>query len=703
MEDLTDIKKRRENIKKEIHQEVKSKKEGFKLIRGIRTKLIGAFLIPVILIIILGVTSYDKASEGIISNYETATLTSLDTLSKYLSLGFDTVEAKATQLSSNETMMKYYGNYWANDLVEQISKRKELETMVFSNILTEKFFSNICIISSENKPLIADGKLSSDVYGTVGENSSFSSLKDKEENFMWVGSHTELDEAAGNTSDSYSASCVRKLFSNKRNFVGYVIIDVTTDFVTAALADSKLPEGSIAGFVTQDGREVYSGEVPEGFSFRESGFTAADGSESGFDYVEYKDTEYLFLHSQLSTSSAFVYALVPKLAITKQAEELKELTFIIVAIGGVIAVLCGLILAAGIGSTIHKINQVLDQTAQGNLTIRAKVRRKDEFRVLGNSINSMIDSMKHLIRQMIGVSGNVSDSAGELASTSGILLEATESIKKAVEDIEEGVNQQSQDAQHCLNQMSDLASRIEMVSQNAEEIDKAALTTKETVKNGMGIVDNLGKAAKDTTQLTGIVIGDIEELKDKSNSISSIISTINDIAGQTNLLSLNASIEAARAGEAGRGFAVVADEIRKLAEQSSEAAGEISQIITQIQDQTMRTVSNAKKAEDSVHSQENALNNTVQMFETIRESVEGLSKNLEIISDGMNYIEKSKDGTLEAIQSISATSQQTAAAATQLGVTAEEQLSSVKGLNKAAEQLGDNARNLEEAVSTFKL
>lgn len=700
------VKKSGEDIKKkkdQIHQEANHKKEGFKLIRGIRTKLVGAFMIPVILIIVLGIASYDKASQGLISNYETSTLTSLDTLSKYLSLGFSTVEAKATQFSSNETMMKYYGNYWADDLVEQISKRKELETMVFANLLTEKYFANLCIISSQNKPIIANGRLASDVYDTVADNSSFSSLKDLDENFMWVGSHAKLDEAAGTSGDSYSISCVRKLFDQKRSMVGYVIIDITKDFVTEALADSRLPEGSIQGFVTSDGREVYFGDVPADFSFQESGFTAEDGSESGYSYVEYKGTEYLFLHSQLTTSGSFVYALVPKLAITSQAEELKELTRIIVIIAAVIAVLCGLILAAGIGSTIHKINQVLYQTAQGNLTIRAKVRRRDEFRVLGNSINGMIDSMKQLIQQMIGVSKNVSGSAGELTATSGILLEATQSIKRAVEDIEEGVNQQSGDSQQCLNQMSDLASRIEMISQNAEEIDKTAHSTKDTVKSGITIVENLGNAAKDTTRITGVVIDDIQQLKEKSNSINSIISTINDIAEQTNLLSLNASIEAARAGEAGRGFSIVADEIRKLAEQSSGAAGEIGHIISQIQDQTSQTVSNAKKAEESVHSQETALEDTVAMFKEIQESVDGLSRNLEIIIDGMAYIEKSKDGTLEAIQSISATSQQTAAAATQLGVTAEEQLRSVKGLNGAAEQLGGNAKDLEEAVRMFKL
>ncbi len=694
-----------EMMHEEIQEEVEAKKQGFKMLRGIRAKLIGAFMIPVLLIILLGVFSYNKSSNGIITNYELSTLTSMNMLSKYLSLGFDTVQAKTKQLCTNETMIKYFSGHWEDDISNQITKRKELESDAVSNLLTQEYMSNIYILSSYTTPIVAKGSLSATVYDSFVQGDEIKQIQNSGSDYNWLGYHNTVDTDASTTSDTYSISCIGTLNAVGKKGIGYVVVDISPEFVRQALADTDLPPGSICAMVTPDGKEIYANAetVPEGFTFAGQGLLKQDATESGRSYVKYNGAEYLFLYSPLSVGNSCVYALVPKGFITRQASDVKTITIIMVLVGTIIAILCGIVLASGIGGTIHKINKVLAKTAEGDLSVNAKVKRKDEFRILGDSINNTINSMKQLIYQMTGVSKHVSESAMKVGENSIMLLDATKSITQAVEDIEQGINQQAEDAEQCLIQMSDLAEQIGNVSQNAEEIDKAAGETRNTVKEGMEIVGNLGTVAKDTTEITGIMIQDIEDLEFKSNSISSIIHTINDIAEQTNLLSLNASIEAARAGAAGRGFAVVADEIRKLAEQSSNAAGEIGTIISQIQSQTKRTVVNAKKAEESVHSQENALSETVIIFEKIQESVEGLSKNLKIISDGVSQIEKTKDGTLEAIQSISATSEETAAAATELGVTADEQLHSVEELNKAAEQLGLDARNLEDSVKVFKL
>ncbi|MFA9465499.1 MAG: methyl-accepting chemotaxis protein [Velocimicrobium sp.] len=696
---------KREELQQEIKEEVKAKKEGFKMLRGIRAKLIGAFMIPVLLIILLGILSFNKSSTGIITNYENSTLTSMDMLSKYLALGFDTVQAKTKQLCANETMINYFSGRWDNDISNQITKRKELETTVVSNILTEDYMSNIYILSSYTTPIVAKGSLAPQAFDNFSNGEDYKKIQASGVNYNFFGYHDTIDEDAKVTSDTYSLSCIGTLNAIGKKGIGYIIIDISPEFIQQALADSNLPEGSICALVTPDGRELYADAktIPEGFSFAGQGFTEEGAAESGYHYVNYNGKEYLFLYSPLATGDAYVYSLVPKQFILKQAQAVKNLTILMVVIGTIIAVFCGILLASGIGGTIHKINTVLKKVAEGDLSVNAKIKRNDEFKILGDSINHTITSMKQLIYQMAGVSGNVSDSAMKVSDNSSMLLEATKSITQAVDDIEQGINQQAEDAELCLNQMSDLADQIGNVSQNAEEIERVAGSTCKTVKEGMEIVDILGNVARDTTKITGVMIHDIEELEVKSNSISSIIKSINDIAEQTNLLSLNASIEAARAGEAGKGFAVVADEIRKLAEQSATAAGEIGTIIFQIQSQTKSTVVNARKAEESVHSQESALEDTVKIFEEIRESVEGLSKNLVIISNGVGQIERTKDGTLEAIQSISATSEETAAAATELGVTAEEQLHSVEELNKAANQLSGDSKNLEEAVKVFKL
>jgi methyl-accepting chemotaxis protein len=395
--------------------------------------------------------------------------------------------------------------------------------------------------------------------------------------------------------------------------------------------------------------------------------------------------------------------LIPKSYIVKQANGVKDVTLIIVIAACIIVILFGTFMASGFSRAIHKIITVLHQAESGDLTNKTSIKRKDEFHILGQSINDMIASMLNLIRKRTGISTTVSQSAGIVAESSNILVSATQNISGAVSDIEEGVTQQAVDSENCLHRMADLADKINAVYDSTHNIEQIANNTKNIVDNGMGIVDNLSEKTKDTTNITRNVIRDIESLEKESGAIIGIIATINEIAEQTNLLSLNASIEAARAGQAGRGFAVVADEIRKLAEQSVRAANEIGNIIHKIEDQTKKTVNTARYAESIVMSQEGALNNTVNAFTDINKHVENLTENLKQIAGGVEGIEKAKNETLGAIESISATSEETAAAAEQLSVTADKQLEEVKKLNNVVQQLSSDANNLQESVSVFKV
>jgi methyl-accepting chemotaxis protein len=273
----------------------------------------------------------------------------------------------------------------------------------------------------------------------------------------------------------------------------------------------------------------------------------------------------------------------------------------------------------------------------------------------------------------------------------------------AVSDINAGIAQQAEDTQSCLYQMEHLVVQINSVTDNTRNIEMMAGSTKEVVGRGIVIVDELGAKVKDTSDITSNIIEEIEYLERESMNIGSIVATINSISEQTNLLSLNASIEAARAGIAGRGFSVVADEIRKLADQSTKAAGQIGKIIHQIQLSTKKTVGTARRAEEIVHSQEAALGDTIEVFADINRHVENLTSKLDIISDEVKKIEEAKTNTLGAIESISATAQETSAATNTLDMTASEQLKAVERLNDTAGKLLQYVQILEDAVGAFKI
>ena len=220
---------------------------------------------------------------------------------------------------------------------------------------------------------------------------------------------------------------------------------------------------------------------------------------------------------------------------------------------------------------------------------------------------------------------------------------------------------------------------------------------------GMQSMEGLTESAKSTTRITAEVITAIEALEEKSRSIGNIIEAINEIASQTNLLSLNASIEAARAGEAGKGFAVVAEEIRKLADQSLMSANQIGEIIDEMISNTVDVVDIAKQAESVVASQEGAVESTTRSFQEIDKQVSRLMEALQMISDSVDNMDSDRSATLGSIESISAVSAQAAASSQEVYATADKQLAAITKLETASDQLQKRASQLRESLQQFTL
>lgn len=185
--------------------------------------------------------------------------------------------------------------------------------------------------------------------------------------------------------------------------------------------------------------------------------------------------------------------------------------------------------------------------------------------------------------------------------------------------------------------------------------------------------------------------------------ISQFVDVINDIAAQTNLLSLNASIEAAAAGEAGRGFAVVAEEIRKLADGSMGAATEIQKVVEEINMQTEDTARTADEAGDIVDEQAKTVEKTKSDFHNISECTEHLITNIETITNYVSGMDTKRHETLKSLSNISAVSEETAASSAELCNVAAGQKKIVNNLQRASDNLRQKMNELEEALAIFML
>lgn len=669
-------------------------------------KLIGVFLLPVCFIILLGVISFNKASTALINNYKASTLSNLNSMASYLDLGFDMVSDKATLLNTNSILKNYYSGNYKDKQLEEMKKYKELQEFAYANILSDNIIKNIYIFGSYGNAILTKGTSSASLYSDFMNSEDGLSFLNSGESKKWIGSHPYLDSVAGITDQDYSVSLISYIYNDHGEKPGYILLDVSMDFVRNSLSGSGLPSESKIAFLMRDGKEISEHSTSEADFFTDTDFCKAllseNAEDSSYELVDVNGVSHLFFYSYVRLCDGYLCVLLPQSYITKQADSVKIITVIIVLLASLIAILLGTVMAYGISNSIKKIILILEAAASGDLSGEINIKRKDEFLLLASGINRLVLSLKGLINDMAAVSKTVHVSATDVSSNSSVLLQTTQSINSVADEVIQGVQSQCEGTESSLTEMSELSQQIERLCESTELIRKSAYNTTEITKKGMIIIDELELKTKKSSAIINSVIENIEELEHKSNAISGILKSINEIAAQTNLLSLNATIEAARSGIEGLGFQVVANEIKHLAEKSAQEAKRIGSIIAEIQDQTQITVKNAKNAQEEEAERVAALKGAVLVFSDIDNNVKMLSSNLDHIMTSINEIENAKEDTLAAFEEISAISQQTTAAMDQFRDTASRQLEAVESLNKAVEELGIDSNLLEKKISVFR-
>ena len=693
---------------KEIISSVSEKRSFISKLSGsIKIKLMFSFLVPVVFIVILGLAAYSSASKSVVNTFTDSTINVISSTANYYDIIMKTTEDKATQLSIDANTWNYYSRMYQGETVEEAEVFKSIRSSVTSLTISDKFLKNITIFTNYGQPVATTGRFTdNNPYETFKGTAEAEFINNSQDNMVWTGYHTYLDEELGILPKDYAISVSKKFLNKSAVHIGYLQMDIDMSAITDTLASLQLPEGSVVAFISGDGREITaSGDVEEPIFVNQSFYEEAKLSEEieNNNTVDYNGKEHKFIYHNISKTGAMVAALVPSSALTSQADSIKVLTVIIVMIATLIAGFIGIVVSSGIGRSIRDIISVLKKASEGDLTVTVKTRRKDEFNILSNNINNMITNMKGLISKSANVATTVISSTENVQQNSELLLTASKDISIAISEIQEGITQQAQDTEQSLRQTDDLANQINLVNEHTYQISKIANETKTVVNNGFNEVEELNSATKSNIDITNKTIKDIEDLERESKAITEIIGVINDIAAQTNLLSLNASIEAARAGDAGRGFSVVAEEIRKLSEKSVSASGEIEQIITNIIKKTQATAVTVKQTEGISKTTEKRLFEVVNLFNNINTHVDELAEKMNDISTTMTVMNEAKNDTLHAIESISAVSEETSAASEEVDATAQQQLEAVTKLNEAAISLKNDSSELAKAIRLFKI
>ena len=306
--------------------------------------------------------------------------------------------------------------------------------------------------------------------------------------------------------------------------------------------------------------------------------------------------------------------------------------------------------------------QAMKKAEEGDLTVHVEAKGKDEIGQLSRSFNAMVAGQKDILAKVLDSATSVAAASQELSAS---IEESNASMEGISSIVENEVTVKAQD----------IADASGKASQNGSSTRKIAEKGAADVEEAVRAMQLINDSSKD--------VGDvIAELFEASKQIGVIIQTITGIAEQTNLLALNAAIEAARAGEQGRGFTVVAEEVRKLAEGSSEAAGEVSELIINIQDKTRRAVDKMTETGGIVQNGAKLAGNAQKDFAEIRTAV---------------------GQVVSLIEQMAASAQEQLSLAEEISSSTQEQTGILEEISATTSQLATMAEELNQIVARFKL
>lgn len=385
-------------------------------------------------------------------------------------------------------------------------------------------------------------------------------------------------------------------------------------------------------------------------------------------------------------------------------QQITLIAWTITVITLIIVLLVSIKFSKSISNPIKQITKMMRELSDGNLKVEInKSKRNDELAELTNTMQVLRDTLHDTIEQVAASSSSVSTQSVALTQSATEVKSGSEQIMLTMQELASGAEKQADSASELASKMGSFARNIQESNEKGKQIQESSSEILKMSNEGETLMVSSEGQMMEVDKIVQDAVQKMDQLDKQAQQISKLISIIQDIAAQTNLLSLNAQIEAARAGESGKGFTVVANEVGRLSEQVSTSVTDIIEVVNQIQTETTNVKTSLENGYKEVTEGTNLIKTTSVTFHGINEAVSEMVADIKLITENLSGFAVNSQEVNFAVEEIVAISEESAAGVEETSATSEQSNRSMERVAQGSEELTALSETLDMLVRRFKV